>query len=121
MAYPIEDRMRYYDYWIKFLNHLKEVLKNDDLFEIESDLMKIAICIDFDYCKQYATDGVHKTWCYWWKSDVFDILTHLIKVQKTIFHKKDYYHDEIIEAWEELLEKTNESIEINLLTFKRGD
>ena len=118
MVAPVKDRLRYYDYWIKFLNQLKTIIRMDDLYEMECDLEKLIMCIDFGYCKEYASDGVHKTCAYWWKSEVFNILTHLIKVQKTTFHKKDYYHDDIMEAWKKLLEETNEDIEVNLLILK---
>ena len=112
--YPVPDRMIYYDYWIKFLNQLKKILSLDDLYEMEADLMKLVQCIDFDYCRQYKTDGVHKTWCYEWKSKVFCILALLVKVQRTNHHKKDYFHEEIMKDWEMKLKDTQESIDINL-------
>ena len=115
MVAPVKDCMRYYDYWTKALNHIKNVLNNtENLYEMESDLMKIVECLDLDYCKGYATDGVHRTWVYWWKSEVFDMLTHLMHLQKTMHHKS-YDHDEIMESWKRALSEINENIDINLL------
>lgn len=114
-SYPVENCMRYYDYWIKFLKHLKDILEYDkSLGELESDLLKLVMCLDFGYCEGSKTNDVHITWCYIWKDKIFNLLACLIPVQKTTLQHKDYYHDAIIETWKQYLEEVNESIDVNL-------
>ena len=115
MVASVKERMRYYDYWIKFLNQLKKILSLDDFYEMEADLMKLVQCIDFDYCEGYATDGVHRIWFYNWKAKIFKLLSHLMSLQETRLHHHDYFHEEIIENWETLLKTVKEEVDVNLL------
>ena len=115
MVASVKDRMRYYDYWIKFLQDLKNILEYENLTKLEADLMQLVSHLDFDYCKGYATDGVHRIWVYNWKAKIFKLLSHLMSLQETILHHHDYFHEEIIENWETLLKTVKEEVDVNLL------
>lgn len=125
MVYPVEDIDKFYSYWLVFLIDFKSTLNGIDpyisnfksVLVYEKYFSKLIDELDYNYCEQFKTDEIHKLWCYIWKTQLYETLAHISKIQSHI-HKKRYDYKRVVDDFTEFQKRELEYIDFQLKILK---